>query len=167
MIDPTYAYHPAALLNPRGYNGQIVPNNVSQNNFYNYSGTTTPVDFTFDSPNHETLDIPMHNATYQPEQLNPPNGIGTMIERMNNVQDRMLPPPQLKRRKLESGSSSPQPGYGVGGGSSGIMGQHVKEKREEGYNQVAGTKYETVDLTEGSRSALPNVSRTFANSPRR
>jgi hypothetical protein len=94
----------------------------------------------------------MRDAAYPP---NPPNGYSTMIERMNNVEHRMLASPQHKRRKLETEEGFElMPGFGMGG--SGIMGQHIRESREQGFNQFASTNVETVDLTEGGRSFLRN-----------
>lgn len=82
-----------------------------------------------------------------------------MIERMSNVEHRAFVPPHQKRRKVETGEGpDSQPGFSAGG--SGMMGQHMKERREE-YKKAATTQVEMVDLTSGSRSRLSIVMRTL------
>ncbi|KAI8629027.1 SNF2 family N-terminal domain-containing protein [Xylariaceae sp. FL1651] len=138
---PASAYNPAALLNPRGFNGRTVPNNAFQNNFSS-SGSSTPVEFSFASPASEFLDLPLQQAS------NPPNGYGTMVERMHNIDYRTFTPAQHKRRKLETGDSSEYK-HGFGNGGGGMLGQYVKDKRHELTNTTA-TRVETVDLTNGA-----------------
>lgn len=166
-------YDPAALLNPRAFSRMGIPDNGIQSHFFDGSGSSTPVEFTFDSPNNQLLEASMYHTANLPNplntldsldsldslnslnSLNPPNGVGAMIERVNNVEHRALVSPQPKRRKIEFGEGlEPKPGFGPGG--SGIMGQHMKEKREE-YKQAATTQVDMVDLTSGSRSPLSKV----------
>ncbi|KAI0098208.1 SNF2 family N-terminal domain-containing protein [Nemania sp. FL0031] len=138
-------YNPAALLNPRAFNGLAAPNNGIQNHFLNGSGSSTPVEFSFDSPGQQFSTPPTY---YPASTLGPPNGYGTMIERMNNVEHRALVSPQLKRRKLENGEGfESKPSFGAGG--SGMMGQHMKERREESKHSLT-TQVEMVDLTSGN-----------------
>ncbi|GAP84855.2 putative transcription termination factor 2 protein [Rosellinia necatrix] len=141
-------YNPAALLNPRAFNGPAQPNNGIQNQFFNGSGSSTPVEFTFDNATHNYSDRP----TYQ--TANPPglsNRYGAMIESMNNVEHRALVSPQHKRRKVETEEGfQPKPGFAVGGG--GMMGQHVNDKME-GPRHAASTQIEMVDLTSGNDEA--------------
>ncbi|TRX98329.1 hypothetical protein FHL15_000974 [Xylaria flabelliformis] len=138
-------YNPVALLNPRAFNGLAAPNNGIQNHFFNSSGSSTPVEFNFDSPDNRFSDLPMHRVASTP---NLPSGFGTMIERMNNVEHRALASPQIKRRKLELEESfESKPGFGAGG--SGIIGHHIKEKREES-KRNGSTQVEMVDLTSGN-----------------
>ncbi|KAI0542995.1 SNF2 family N-terminal domain-containing protein [Xylaria digitata] len=139
-------YNAAALLNPRAFNHLVNPNNGSRTPFFNSpSGSLTPVEFSFDSPNNRFSDLPMHQAA---NPLSSSNGFGTMIERMNNVEYRTFAPPQTKRRKLEPENGfEMKPGFGAGG--SGILGQHIAEKRDE-FKQAASTQVETVDLTSGN-----------------
>ncbi|KAH8164314.1 hypothetical protein CIB48_g3945 [Xylaria polymorpha] len=139
------AYSPAALLNPRAFNGLVAPNNGIQNHFFNSSGSSTPVEFSFDNPDNRFSDLPMHHAANIP---NPPNGFGTMIERMNNVEHRTLASPQYKRRKLEPEEGfGLKPSFGTGGG--GMMGQYIQEKKEES-KRAGSTQVEMVDLTSGN-----------------
>lgn len=160
------SYDPAALLNPRVFNRMGIPDNGIQSHFFDGSGSSTPVEFTFDSPNNQLFDAPMYQTANLPNPLNsldslnplnPPNGLGAMIERANNVEHRALVSPQPKRRRIELGEGlESKPGFGPGG--SGIMGQHMKEKREE-YNQAVATQVDMVDLTSGSRSPFCKVTR--------
>ncbi|KAK5628369.1 hypothetical protein RRF57_004084 [Xylaria bambusicola] len=139
------SYNPAVLLNPRAFNGVVAPNNGIQTPFFNASGTSTPVEYSFDSPSSKFPDLPMHQV---PNPLTPPNGFGNMIERMNNVEHRTFAAPQSKRRKLEvDDGSETKPSFGAGG--SGIISQHITEKRAES-KQTASTQIETVDLTNGN-----------------
>ncbi|KAI1116900.1 SNF2 family N-terminal domain-containing protein [Nemania sp. NC0429] len=141
-------YDPAALLNPRAFNRMGIPDNGLQAHFFDGSGSSTPVEFTFDSPNNQLLETPMHQIANHPNPSNPPNGVGAMIERVNNVEHRALLSPQPKRRKLEYREGlGPKPGFSSGG--SGMMGQHMKEKREE-YTETATTQVDMVDLTSGN-----------------
>ncbi|KAJ2988921.1 hypothetical protein NUW58_g3727 [Xylaria curta] len=138
-------YNPAALLNPRAFNGLAAPNNGIQNHFFNRSGSSTPVEFSFDSLDNRFSDLPMHQAA---NTLDPPSGLGTMIERMNNVEHRTLVSPQHKRRRLETEQGfESDPGFTAGG--SGMMGQHIKERREES-KRASSTQVEMVDLTSGN-----------------
>ncbi|KAI1155188.1 SNF2 family N-terminal domain-containing protein [Nemania diffusa] len=146
-------YNPAALLNPRAFNGLVAPNNGVQNHFLHHnSGSSTPVEFSFDSPSHQFSTPPMYQPLNPPNQ---PNGFGAMIERMSNVEHRAFVPPHQKRRKVETGEGpDSQPGFSAGG--SGMMGQHMKERREE-YKKAATTQVEMVDLTSGNDSDIVEV----------
>ncbi|KAI1430217.1 SNF2 family N-terminal domain-containing protein [Xylaria sp. FL1777] len=116
-----------------------------QKPFFNGSGSSTPVEYSFDSPSSKFSDLPMH-PTASP--LSPPNGFGTMIERMNHVEHRSLVAPQNKRRKLEAEDGfGMRPGFGAGG--SGMIGPYITEKRAES-KQAASTQIEMVDLTSGN-----------------
>lgn len=161
-------YDPAALLNPRAFSRMGIPDNGIQSHFFDGSGSSTPVEFTFDSPNNQLLEAPMYQTANLPNplnSLNPPNGAGAMIERVNNVEHRALVSPQPKRRRLEFGEGlEPKSGFGPGG--TGMMGQHMKEKREE-HSQAATTQVDMVDLTSGSRSPLLKGHVNLADAPSR
>ena len=75
-----------------------------------------------------------------------------MLERLNNVQDRTAVP-QAKRRKLETielddSADEQQKRNSFGSGASGILGQHVKDKRGEAAKTPSLSRVDTVDLTE-------------------
>ncbi|KAJ8114898.1 hypothetical protein ONZ43_g4794 [Nemania bipapillata] len=123
------AYNPAALLNPRAFNSLASPSNGVQGQFLNGSGTSTPVEFSFDSPSHQFSPRPMYQPMNPP---NLPNGLGSMIERMNNVEHRTFAPPQQKRRRLEAGDGpSSKPGLGPGGSDDEGDIVEVQPKEEE------------------------------------
>lgn len=151
------SYNPAALLNPRGFNG-VASNNAASNPYFGSSGSSTPISFSFSSPN-EQLDLPLHQASYS----HPPNGFSGMIERVNNVDDRMFVPQQKRRRVEPEGNTKQNASFGMNG--SGMMSQHIKDKREGGPAQNGVTNYETVDLTDGGERVLfLEVVRILANS---
>lgn len=87
--------------------------------------------------------------------------MGNMLERMHNVADRdMLP---QKRRKIDDGR--PADGRKAefhGGGRGGVIGQYMREKREEGHRENLPNRA-AVDLSSGlfvssqTREALTDV----------
>lgn len=78
------------------------------------------------------------------------NGVGTWIERMNNVQSRSSIP-QAKRRKTEDGQDFAARTNNIPvRSSSGVLGQYVAERRKEANGQGLPQTL-TVDLTDGKR----------------
>lgn len=69
-----------------------------------------------------------------------------MIERMNNIEHRTFVP-QPKRRKLQN-EEDINFSHGFNGSSGGMLGEHVKERREVAANHPTLKSVETVDLTE-------------------
>lgn len=84
------------------------------------------------------------------------NGMGTMIERMNGVQDRSTVP-MAKRQKISDDDGDERPKYGSTSGSSGLLSSYVKEKQladqSMAGSQVA-RKIPVLDLTGGTCSQL-------------
>ncbi|KAI1823124.1 SNF2 family N-terminal domain-containing protein [Xylaria intraflava] len=77
-----------------------------------------------------------------------------MIERVNNIENRTVAPPLSKRRKIETQVDSElKPSFGACG--SGILGQHIKEKRED--KRVTNTPIVTVDLTSGADNDVTEI----------
>ncbi|KAK8118633.1 SNF2 family DNA-dependent ATPase [Apiospora kogelbergensis] len=159
---------PAQLLNPRQYMTASRTNNVSGRStpttFPSRSSGPTSLDFQFSSPNEGYAS----NASTPPSFAynggldlshtpSPVNGFGGMIERMNNVQDRSTAP-HPKRRKVETidldDSADEKVSSTFGNGSSGgMIGQYVKEKKEEAANSPSLSRANTVDLTEVGKLA--------------
>ncbi|ORY63115.1 SNF2 family N-terminal domain-containing protein [Pseudomassariella vexata] len=122
-------------------------------NGLNRSGSSASLDFQFSSPNDGSVsntstpvsyyshldDSHSHNPT-------PVNGFGNMFERQHNIQQRSSVP-QPKRRKVETDDTANQ-NHGFGSGGSGMMGQYVKDKREEAARIPPNKHVPTVDLTE-------------------
>ncbi|KAF9881936.1 transcription termination factor 2 [Colletotrichum karsti] len=78
-----------------------------------------------------------------------PYGMGNVIERMNNVQDRPSAP-QPKRRKFDTPESDADNKRTMaGGGGSGMLGAYVNEKQEEGKNNRPNAATQSIDLTGG------------------
>lgn len=157
--------NPAMLLNPRGYAAATRTNNESgqstpTSGLQRSSGSTASLDFHFSSPNGGTPSgastppsfIHAHSGTSESHSTSPVNGLGSMLERLNNVQDRTIAP-HPKRRKLETielddSADEQQNRNSFGSGGSGVLGQHVKDKRGEAAKTPSLSRMDTVDLTE-------------------
>jgi SNF2 family DNA or RNA helicase len=144
-------WNPAALLDPRGF--PPAPQQKAQNGFSN-NDTAPQLSFQFDSP--AGTPEPSFHAHPPPERNNEyikqngmngngfaayangnaeMRGMGHMLERMHNVTERdMLP---QKRRKIEGQSED---GRGTaefnGGGKGGVLGNYMREKKEEGQREA-------------------------------
>lgn len=99
----------------------------------------TSLSFSFTSPDDPT-DSPGPGGSASSEAA----GMGGMIERMNNVQDRAFAPPP-KKRKFGEPDSGPN-AKKLGG--SGMLGEHIKEQSVDLTNSPARIS-NTVDLTDG------------------
>ncbi|KAH7030928.1 SNF2 family domain-containing protein [Microdochium trichocladiopsis] len=149
---PSVKYNPALLLNPKGFS----PAAAAQKAQSRTSTTPTPsldspsFEFQFSTPSDvfEIADSPVTSHHGSGADTPQGNGFGDMIERMNNVQKRTAAP-QSKRRKLETEGDSPS-ANGFRGGGSGVIGQYVKEKRDQAAQQSSARGVETVDLTDGN-----------------
>ncbi|KAI1811172.1 SNF2 family N-terminal domain-containing protein [Poronia punctata] len=142
------SYNPAALLNPRGFNPSIASNSntpTHTNPLYQPSDGPNAVSFSFASPDGPA-DFPVHQAA--PTQV-PNAAFSSMIEHVNNVDDRIFVP-QQKRRRLEEDVERKS---SFGNGGSGMLSQHVREKRQEEAVQNGLTGQETVDLTNEGEDA--------------
>ncbi|OIW32178.1 hypothetical protein CONLIGDRAFT_652963 [Coniochaeta ligniaria NRRL 30616] len=159
-MDPSNpSSQPNALLNPKGHNSalprtqssaQISRPRATPNGFGNQ------VAFQFASASDSNLHalhgqgLPYH---YQnPATISQPvqtNGLGTFVERMNNVHDRS-DVPQPKRRKTVAEGDIPDPNAPKGGfhfGSGGILGQYVKDEQQKDPDKPRTGTVDTVDLT--------------------
>ncbi|KAL3418264.1 SNF2 family DNA-dependent ATPase [Phlyctema vagabunda] len=151
----TPKWNAAALLNPRGAFQQITAqpkderkddnlnhNDLSQLTFHFDSPSGSPMPMYMTPPNQMHQSSPYFSGNSSPNVYsNPFNnengeqqrgaGMGHMLERMHNVQDRdMLP---QKRRKLcEDEREAMQKAEFNGGGKGGVLGQYIKEKQDEG-----------------------------------
>ncbi|KAK8079865.1 helicase-like transcription factor [Apiospora hydei] len=158
------SFDPNVLLNPRAaLTTTSRTNNVSGRstpaNFPSRSSGPTPLEFQFSSPNdgyasNASTPPPFaYNGGYDISHTpSPVNGFGSMIERMNHVQDRSAAP-HPKRRKVETidldDSADEKIPSTFGNGGGGMMGQYVKDKKEEAANSPSMSRADTVDLTEG------------------
>ncbi|KAI0020556.1 SNF2 family N-terminal domain-containing protein [Xylariomycetidae sp. FL0641] len=152
LVTPTLtpAYDPAALLNPRA----AAASAAARHGFNQPSelpDASPSVEFQFTSPSGSydlSSDPNLPDRSVRPDghagaDL---NGAGGMIEQLNNVEDRTFAP-QQKRRKLDNdhGGDSRR---GFGSGGNGVMGQYVKDKRQEAARGPSLAPAETVDLTD-------------------
>ncbi|KLU81812.1 transcription termination factor 2 [Magnaporthiopsis poae ATCC 64411] len=138
-------WDPRLLLNPRASSLPINPAAHRQaapspGRAAASAGPAANQIFQFSSPG-PALDLA--EAAEQPAAA--ANGVGAMIERINNVESRAVVP-EPKRRKLEPGA---QPVPSSSRGSSGMLGGYIKDQntREVDGGGAAETP-QTVDLTE-------------------
>ncbi|KAI1344589.1 SNF2 family N-terminal domain-containing protein [Xylariaceae sp. FL0016] len=141
---PSTSYDPALLLNPKNF----TPSSQNHNSqSANEPDSSDVVEFTFSSPNDT---VESSNTLASDSVMQRPaaqvNGFGQMFERMNNVQDRAFAP-LPKRRKLDDQESTP-PRNGFSGGANGMLGQHIKDKRQEAARKSSSQSVEMVDLTD-------------------
>lgn len=161
------AWSPAALLNPKAAitsqksapspSPSPVPSRAPSIGPNSKTNTTAQCAYHFMSPN----DTPAFRAHPPPPSVTPdaagtprsstPSGMSTMIERMNNVQDRSSVP-VAKRRRIEEDldDQGSQSGFNSNG-SSGMLSEYVKQKQQEGQKapSAASQSQTTVDLTGG------------------
>ncbi|KAK9770337.1 putative SWI/SNF-related matrix-associated actin-dependent regulator of chromatin subfamily A member 3-like 1 [Seiridium cardinale] len=165
--------NPALLLNPKGYVGSPKPSPGATGGTSNGNGDLSDasfLDFQFTSPNDGTASSASTPSSFLPQGYDsaehshahtPVNGFGTMFERMNNLQERTSMP-QPKRRKVEAEENGPALS-GFGNGGSGMLGQYVKDRREEAAKNPALQRVDTVDL---SRRSATNAVQGDAQSGR-
>lgn len=86
-----------------------------------------------------------------------PNGMSSMIERMNNVQDRGSVPVAKRRRIGEDSQEQGSRNGFHGNGGSGMLSGYVKQKQQEGQaaHSIAPQSQSTVDLTGGTWTSFP------------
>jgi hypothetical protein len=166
----TPTWNPAALLNPRG--APAVPKVHKPRSSISSSGTSdSSVIFQYatttshDGPSGSSAPIPQSESPYTQPASDPrlaANGMGGYIERMNNLQDRVATPPQVKRRKIESPENETQTKQMMGMRGSGIIGEYMKVEREEGKNYSPAPQSQTVDLTEGMLETRAPLLVTFS-----
>ena len=160
--------NPALLLNPKAYRAEAaaaaaaatsnestrMPIQTAQT-----VQTSAPVEFQFSTPSDGYLtagNSPSHQA--QPAangtRTPPTTGFGSMIERANNVEHRAFVP-QPKRRKLQN--EEMHAGQSFASGSGGMLGGHIKERREAAIN--GASQQTVVDLTDAGRCPSGGVTR--------
>ena len=78
--------------------------------------------------------------------------MGHMLERMHNVTDRNMMP--QKRQKIHDNRQvDPRKAEFSGGGKGGVIGDYMREKRDEGRKEN-GAKGTVVDISAGQFAAL-------------
>lgn len=151
-------WNPAQLLNPRGFAPASRQN--LQNPFSNGNHSSPNLSFQFESPagtpppsySAPTTPQPQYDSmsgghsfeengfsAYANGNANGQmNGMGNMLERMHNVTDRSMVP--QKRRKIhdERGDNAAKAQFN-GGGKGGVLGDYMRQKREEGNKEFAST----------------------------
>lgn len=125
---------------------------------------TNPLTFQFASPDDNNIKMSTQVSSDQgPTHTNgagqPPvtNGMGAMLDRKYNLQDRSTIP-EPKRRKIETTDEAGQAKQAFRGNGTHILGDYIKEKRSEGTATPPLKRAETVDLTDG-KSAVPICAR--------
>lgn len=76
--------------------------------------------------------------------------MASMIERINNLQDRSSVP-MVKRRKIATDADDQTRKNGFSGSSSGMLSNHIKQKQREKQSTPAALQSQsTLDLTGGT-----------------
>jgi hypothetical protein len=142
-------------LNPRGFQQQ--PHQRVVNGFSNNTTPQQQLAFHFDNPAGSPQPV-LHAQTSQQYNGNGNNGfamyangngggMGHMLERIHNVADRdMLP--QKRRKVNDDHAEHPRKAEFNGGGKGGVLGDYMREKREEG-RQDRVAKGTAVDISTG------------------
>lgn len=147
--------NPALLLNPKGYAAPTPPTRPNApTRPFNNSNNSADVEFQFNSPDFQFSNPQNGYTTTISQPMPQSSNFSNMIDRMNNVEQRTFNP-QSKRRKLEAEDNvSPAHTFRNGGGG-GVIGQYVKERRQEGGNEQYPTgPVEAVDLTDSGKLLL-------------
>lgn len=157
----------AALLNPKASAQQAGPSSLPSrppSNGPHFTNNHAPqVSFQFSTPNAtENFHSHPSRPSMTPDgaatpRSSTPNGMSSMIERMNNVQDRSTVP-VAKRRRIGDDSQDHVSRNGFhGNGSSGMLSGYVKQKQQQGQAVPSTTSrpQSTVDLTGGIWTSCP------------
>jgi hypothetical protein len=143
-------WNPSALLNPLGFHS--APQQNAQNGFSN-NNPAPQLSFQFDSPagtpepSFRTYPSSQRNGDIRQNGVNGNGfaasangngnmrGMGNMLERMHNVTERDMVP--QKRRRIEDQSNGAQRKAEFnGGGKGGVLGNYMREKKEEGQREA-------------------------------
>jgi SNF2 family DNA or RNA helicase len=150
-------YNAAALLNPRGFQKTQRVKTDNSPSPVPQRKPATNITFQFDSPSDSPSPMHSNGASMKNEHeqygtngsMGNPISIGGFVERMHNVSEREFHP--QKRRKIEQDDVEVNEHKSSfnGGGKSGVLGEYMKQKREEGRQEAKarGTS-RAVDLTE-------------------
>lgn len=172
LLNPTGKHRNAAqpAPGPSGFQAGPSPQPNLAFEFSNTNGNglegSSQIEFSFQQSNanqssssrpgsDSPYSIPHHMAHASPHSSQnsvtnfPTNGMGSMIERMNNVQDRSTVP-VAKRQKMMSdddGEGGRKKGFSSSG--SGLLAGYVKDKQRAAAS-ASGQTHATLDLTGGT-----------------
>ncbi|GAB1318834.1 hypothetical protein MFIFM68171_09044 [Madurella fahalii] len=166
------SWSPTALLNPKAAAAAVPPARpqsagaipspsasaslVPEQMSFQFTGPDEPttVDFTNPLPNRQNGEAArLHRSPTMPIFQ---NGFGQRIERLHNVQERIVPQP--KRRKTENENDPGTmlaPLSAFTGASPGILGHQIKREPSEDPAKPQPKPFETIDLTEGDSDSAP------------
>lgn len=150
-------YNPAQLLDPRGYSNQQPQS--QQNGQGRFTPAAIPAAqqlFSFDSPGGS----PAVNGSPQPSygmgnsyynyQNQDPQGMGNMMERFHGVSDRTNPPQKRRKIDISEDDASKKKAVFTGDiGRGGVLGNAMREYREQGAKETFAKKPAPIDLTSG------------------
>lgn len=175
-MPPHTSWDAAALLNPKGFKSDskqrpASPAQLPSNGIKPHTNSQAMLQFQFSNasdassgysqPSSSSAALEAADSVSTPLQ----NGMTSMIERMNNVQDRSSVP-MVKRRRIEEDADD-QTRKNFGGGSSGILSDYVNQKQQEKQSTPTALRPQpTLDLTGGIYlSPFPTSAwyRSFAN----
>jgi SNF2 family DNA or RNA helicase len=146
----TPTWDAASLLNPKHATGPV-PAPTSPGRPANTGRRAEPqrkLTFEFSSAANDFNVTPEQPVSRNVGEAYGTTGMGSMLERNFNVQDRTLVP-QVKRRKIETSDDASDDKHKFGAGGSGILSSHLKGREGENGAGSSGKTSDTVDLTEG------------------
>ena len=161
------SWDPSSLLNPKGHGITPAKTKDQQRSPANSANTANHMTFHFSTPGGTPNSAFQSPATTPaPEDVNgnsqdaPAGGMSRMIERMNNVQERSsFPLP--KRRKIEENNDDISTASSFRSGGNGMLGEYVRQQREQMQPTPALKSTESVDLTGGESG--PRTPRQYMN----
>jgi hypothetical protein len=127
-------------------NVQKLPNRQQSNlafQFESPSTSTPPIQ-------HAHLSSQYGNGYLQQNGHPPAFGMGHMLERMHNVSNRESLPQKRRKIQQDGNENREVKSHFNGGGKGGVLGEYMKEKKEEGRKEAAANETRpSVDLTGG------------------
>lgn len=169
-MPPNSSWNAAALLDPKGSNADskrrpASPARLPANGVNAHINSQPQLQFQFsnasDTSSGYSQPSPSLVALQATDSISAPtqNGMTSMIERMNNLQDRNSVP-VAKRRKIQEEAGDQTRKNGFHSGSSGMLSDYVNQKQREKQSTAAALQSpSTLDLTGGTcSSSFPTFS---------
>lgn len=157
---PHSSWDAAALLNPKSFNAvstqrSASPAQLSSNGIRPHAHNQPQLQFQFSNASDSSSGYSQPSLSSTALEAadsfsnQTQNGMTSMIERMNNLQDRSSVP-MAKRRKIQEDMDDQTRNNGFSGGSSGMLSGYVQQKqREKQSNPNVSQSQSTLDLTGG------------------
>lgn len=171
-MPPNSSWNAAALLNPKSFNADskqrpASPARLPANGVNAHINSQPQLQFQFsnasDTSSGYSQPSPSSAALEATDSIltSTQNGMTSMIERMNNLQDRSSVP-VAKRRKIQEEAGDQTRKGGFHSGSSGMLSDYVTQQQREKQSTAAALQSpSTLDLTGGTySSSFPTFNHT-------